>query len=450
MAYSANNIQLGREIEVYAVLEPEGSEGTLTYPATDGTDAETGVPAALYVASSPNFNQQPSFTDSEEIANTRSLTDRFVDQAPAGSWDFNVYARMNSVTATKPDAHNLYLAALGGYEYMNPGTHSPGSLAVHKYYPAMTLRTMTIFFKQNDMVFAASGATVNEMKASLTNKGAITWAFSGGFMRLRWCGKVDAGTGASGTGQTLTLKTAGDYRYFSPGMKFQIYDGSASGYVANSGANGGTVFTIKTVNSGDNTLTLDDDDTVTFTGADGDSDYIMPYLPTSNKSGTSEILEARDGSLYFDEIGVNILSSDITITNNIKYQEDEITTDDYPVSFIADRRSVSANSSLYFRRQTLQYFQKGYDRETIEFQMLGVPPAGTAANAMLIHMPKLLGGVPALSGDLERQLAIDFVATSDASKASGAYYPDPTPAETGKENEMFLFFGDITSLEDSI
>ena len=483
--FTTNNIQLGREAEVYVCLESPSAPGTLTWPDANGLTAVSlaGVagydpayaslklPAALYIASTGNFNQQPSFTDSEEIANTRSLTNRFVDQAPAGTWDFNVYARMlatrgttypalnNSTNFYGPDAHLLYLAALGGYQYLATAIDSPSGLKVHKYFPAMQLPSLSIFFKYNDMVFACAGATVNEMKASITNKGAITWAFSGGFMRMRWIGKVALYLGNSGAAWTsetkkLTLATAGDYRYFAPGMKFQIYDESANGFVANTGANGGTVFTISTVNSADNSITLDSGDNMSYTAASGD--YVSPWLPVSNKRADSVVLEARDGSVYFDSVGVNILSSDVTLTNNVKYQEDEVTTDDYPVSYIADRRNVTAATSLYFRRQTLPYFLKGYDKEHIEFSFYGVPPtaaqhtSGASYNAMLLHMPKVLGGVPALSGDLERQLAIDFTATADASKGSGIYYPDASPIETGKENELFLFFGDIYTLDATI
>jgi len=359
-----------------------------------------------------------------------------------------------------PDAHLLYLAALGGYHYLDDAVDSPSGLKVHTYFPAMILPSLSIFFKYNDMVFACSGATVNEMKSSITNKGAITWTFSGGFMRMRWCGKVSAFSGSTGisfnnTTKVLSLVTAGDYRYFCPGMKFQIYDASAGSFVTNTG-DSSTVFTISAVSSSGNSLTLSASDVVnaSYTAASGD--YIAPYLPVSNVRADSNVLEARDGSVYFDGVGVNILSSDVTLTNNVKYQEDEVTTEDFPVSYIADRRNVTANSTLYFRRQTLPYFQKGYDKENVSFTFLGVPPttvqhtSGANFNAMAIYMPKVLGGVPALSGDLERQLAIDFVATSDASKGAGAYYPDASPTVTGKENEIFLFFGDIATLSSTI
>lgn len=448
MAVLANNIQLGRESAVYIKFENlTTTPPALAFPTLGDNNyglASNYPAAALYVASTGTFNQQPTFTNSAEVANTRSLVDRFVDMNPAGTWNFDVYARMKSTISNilAPDAHILYQAAMGGYSYIaSPATY-------HKYYPALTLPSFSTWFVNNDMVFACRGCTVNEMKSNIINKGALTFAFSGQFMDMFYAGKVDtyvsAGVKASWSAPKLTLAQAGDYRYFktdtnttsnpSPyagGMRVRIYDASASGYVANTGTRGGDYFVIASVNSADNSLSfVTTADAMTYTPDVGD--YIEPWKPTVVLPTNSTVVESRNSSVLFDGTAVNILSSDFTFSNAIKYQEDEVTTAASPVSYVADQRSVTAATNLYFRRTTLPYFQKGFEKATIIFKVLGLPSAtGTTANAMALIMPKCMGGVPALSGDLERQLAIDFTALT------------PTGVN---ETEVSLNFGNVAGL----
>jgi len=69
--FTTNNIQLGREAEVFVCLEDPASPGTLVWPDSGGLTpiSQSGImgyvsgyenykiPAALYIASVGNFNQ---------------------------------------------------------------------------------------------------------------------------------------------------------------------------------------------------------------------------------------------------------------------------------------------------------------------------------------------------------------------------------------------------------
>ena len=128
MSYE-NRIQIGREVAVFA--KKETTVGTLIYP----TSTDFIVPAGQC-----ELNQAASYTDSEEVRNSRSLIARFRDKNPAGSWSIPMYCRPDGVAGTQPDGHALLRAAFGGEEI------SAGSSVTYSLTMENALDTLSLCF----------------------------------------------------------------------------------------------------------------------------------------------------------------------------------------------------------------------------------------------------------------------------------------------------------------
>lgn len=413
----ASNIQKAREIEVFVCEE-----------TTKGTFNLSGLTAsaAIRIVGPPQFNQQPSFTESEEIVNSASRADRFLDRNPPGDWSLRHYARIGNLKSDAPEHDVLYKAALGAKS--STANYTLYSLAVAK-------PSLSFLFKEADMVFGIRGATINAMKSSLSNKGAVLFEHSGNFMELLFAGKVEYGTGmtyTSGTKKIVFPTSPGDdYKKFCAGMRIKIWDNDAGGTGAYLTDGSNAYFLITEVSSADNSITISQAISGGWTPATGDR--IDPWYPTASLS-TTRILEMRSGKVYRGTAGVNAISitgCDFSIANNIRYLEDEITDSGYPEDYSEGSRQVDASISLYLRTDDLKYYADGKDKITRALYIEGRDPSAPTVrtNAMQIAMPKVLGSVPNLSGDTERVLKIDCAAL-----VNSAY-----------EDELTMKFGDLTA-----
>jgi len=375
-----NRIQLGREAQVF--VKKETYKGTYAFPtATD----------LIIPAGGGEFNQPISLTDSAEVRDSRSLKDQFRDMTPAGNWSLPMYCRPSGTKGAKPDGAALLEAAFGNE------TISAGSSVT--YTLGNDLPSISITVKMKDMVWALVGASVNELRAALTNKGAINLDFSGGFMKLMWAGKAEI---ASASGTTVTLDDLADTQKFRPGMRIQFYDVSETTWFHNSGEG----YTITAVDETGFTLTIDPTITEFTPAAD---DIVQGYIPTGTEVG--EPIQARTGTCEMDTTAVPIVSMDMTLTNNIAYMEDEISTDEYPIDYIADRRSVKASATLYLRTNDLKYFRRAQLQTSVALTIKG---GDTDGKKMELSIPYAKGDFPAISGDLQKQIAVGFTGVCSA------------------------------------
>lgn len=371
-----DTIQLGRKAQIF--VKKEDIPGTIQYPVV----ADLIVPSGM-----GEFNQVPSYTDSTEIRDSRSLYDRFQDQNPAGSWNLPMYCRPSGTAGTKPDGDVLLEAAFGKGESLSTPDRYVYSLVNTDHI------TMSIFFAYQDMIFAILGATANEFKTNLVNKGAVNFNFAGGFMTALWAGKAEIASAAT---DTVTFSTEADTQKFRPGMKIQFYDVSATTWFSNTNAG----YLIEAVNESAKTLTIDPDVSEFTPDA---LDLVQGWLPTGVEAG--DPIAARTGTVEFDTPVVKLLSVDYTLNNNFSYMEDEISTEDYPTAFVADKRSVTAACSIYLRTDDLPYFRKGQKQTKVVLVM----KAGDTAGSMIeLKIKNAVGNVPAVSGDIQKQLAIEF------------------------------------------
>jgi len=355
----SNKVAVRRDHEVFVV--PETTKGTLVAPAAGNYIIPVGLAA---------MNQSPSFTDSEEIQNTRDIMDRFQDRMPAGEWSFPIYCRPSGAAGTAPMEKEL-LEALFGTETIVGATSVTYTQAIEK-------PSVSIWVKNDHTVFFASGATVSSARFSVATKGALKIDLSGKFMQMGIVGTQDLAAAAIATATTGTVDDASCY---SVGGKIEFYDVSAGTVDDNSGAG----YTISGVNTTTNVLTF------TPGLADGFDidDTVRPWLPTGTVVGSP--VENRKTTASINSVSTNVKKFDISVEDPAAYLEDEITTSDYVEDYVEDTRKISGSIGLVFRANDAKYFIDNVAGANIPLSLV----VGTTAGSIVtISMPNCSLDVP--------------------------------------------------------
>ena len=364
--------------EAFAVLET--TAGTLEFPAA----TDFIIPAGYC-----SLNQQPTFTDSEEIINSRSLINRFQNMTGAGEWSVPMYLRPSGSAGSVPQGSAL-LTALFGTETITGGTSVKYTLDKEK-------DSFSLWERCGKVVFFAKGCTASKCAVGITNKGAVKLDLSGGFMSMGWVGTDQlAADPLSGD----TEVTPDDDKLFKVGGYVQFTTAGGTTY---NNSNAG--YEITAINRTTGVITLG-----TALEADLDiDDYIEPFLPTGTKIGSPT--EARNTTVSFDGGSSNakIKEMSINVDDAIEYQEDEITTEGYPTSYVEGRRSVTGRVAMLFRTNDLAYFYDGYAANTVDMQIKC--GEDTAGKRLTINMDNVSLPVPRKDYTAPTvEMSMDFVA----------------------------------------
>ena len=368
----ANKITIAREHKVFAVLE--STAGSLTFPS----DSDLVIPAGYGV-----LNQNPTYTDSEEVIDSRSLINRFQDRLPAGDWELPIYIRPDGTLGNKPQGANIFKALFGAETADATGVF---------YTLAKELPSLSIWAKIGPQVFFCQGTTVNQMRFSVSVKGAPVLTFSGNFMYMGWVGTDTLSAAVDGTVTPVTAIPVTDAKKFRVGGRIVIGDDD----------NAGAGFEITAVDVATNTLTISPG--IATTQAAGAT--VAPFLPTGTVVGSP--VESRDITVSVGGVTTKIKSADLTITNNVQYLEDEIGPEAYPTAYVEDRRSVSGSLSLYFRQDDLKLFYDGYQGNEVALEIDCGQDAGKQARFIMdrvnLSVPRINPTAPTV------ELNMDFVA----------------------------------------
>jgi hypothetical protein len=321
------NIAIAREQRIFAVKE--GTRGTLAFPATDGSAQE------IIAAGYGSMNQQPSFTNSEEIKNTRDVTDRFVDQKPAGEWSFPLYARPSGSKGTEPMGDVLFECFFGS-KTVNASTSVV-------YSQALTKPSFSLWMKRGHTVFFAKGCTVNQLSPSISTSGGVQLSPSGQFMEMGWVG-TDTVSSDTSADDTVTVNNP---KRFSIGGRIQNTTAGDD--------NEGDGYEITGVDYTTGEITLGTSLSATWSS----DDVIEPFLPSGTVVG--EPLEARKSTVDIgSETGKLLQSLDLTLNDPVNFIQ-EISTNQHPEDYIEEERDLTGTLGLYFRKKDLAYFYEGYN-----------------------------------------------------------------------------------------
>ena len=370
---TTNTIAIARQQVIF--VKKETTAGTLVFPA--GTDV-------VVAAGFGSMVQQPSFSDSDEIVNSRDIINRFQDKYPAGDWSFPVYARPSGTAGTAP-SESVLMESLMGTKTVNANTSVVYTLATAK-------PSFSVWMKKGHTVFFASGATVGALKSSLETKGGHKLEFSGQFMGMGWAGTDTLDTAALISATSVVVH---DARKYSVNARVEFVKG------VNAYNNTGAGYAVTAVVIGTNTLTISPG----LEAALDDESIIRGYLPTASAVGTP--LENRKGSAKIATITTPLQSMSFDVADAPKYLDDEITTSNYPTAYVEAKRTVSGSMSIYFRENDLKYFYNGYNATAagnVALQMI----VGTAAGSIVTYgMPTSSLSVPATK-DADPTVALDI------------------------------------------
>jgi len=369
MGYT-NKIAIVEGQEVFVAAESVA--GTLKFPAA--TDL-------VVAAGDGSLNQNPTFTDSDEISDSRSVLATFQDRIPAGTFSIPTYARPSGAAGSVPSADALLEAAFG--------TKAVVASTSVTYSLAKLLSAVSIWIKKDHTVFFARGATVSELSQQVSAKGAMSLDFSGAFMEMGWCGtdQLDGAiTGATTATDTITVN---DAKKYTVGGRIQI----------GSDDNSGAGYEITAVNTTTEILTVSPD---VNTDQD-DAATVAPFLPTGSAVGSP--MENRKVSVTVAGVAAKLRNFSLTKSEGIGYIEDEVSTDDYPSDYAEGKRKVSGKLGLYFRTDDLKYF---YDALQGTLQAIVVTADNGAGNIITetlghcrLTVPTVTSAAPTVALDID-------------------------------------------------
>lgn len=352
-----NTVALAMQQAVFAVKET--TKGTAVFPSA----------AAELIAAAGTFeiNQQPSFSDSDEINETLDVLERFQDQMGAGSWSCPMYIRPSGAAGTQPMGKVLF-ESLMGTETVSPATSVT-------YAQATTKPSFTLWGKKGHTVFMASGACAETCRLSFTNQGGAKADFSGGFMQMGWAGIGEVNGAVSGS--TSVELAAGHTKFFTAGMYVQF----------DSDTNTNAGYKISSINHTTHTLTMADSITCS------DEAVIKGFLPTG-LTAVGAPLENKMATIEFDSVAKNLKSLSVDINSPVAWQTDEITTSGYVTEYIEDKRNISLSVDVLFREQDLSYFYDATQNTKVDVDIVISNGAGKTCT---INLPYTELEVPSVS-----------------------------------------------------
>lgn len=365
-----DTIALARQQTIFCLKET--TAGTLVHPASAGTTPYT------IAAGYAELNQEPSFTNSEEIINSRDVIDRFVDKRPAGTWSIPIYVKPSGTAGTAPMGDVLFECLMG--------TKATVALTSVTYTQAITKPSFSLWLMRGHMLLFASGCTVTDCKLDGGTKGSPMLTFSGGCMRMGWCGE-DTLSGAEAQGQTVI--GVNNPERFSVGAK--IWNSTADDDNTNAG------YTITEVDVSGNTITISP--AVAPVGGWASGSTIKPYLPAGTDVGTPVL--ARTVSVDIGALTDKALQSySLSVSDPVMYPE-EISTDEYPTAYIEDARNITFDFQMYLRQTDVAFFYDGFSNTEVEVVINMGDTAGSTVTWTMgqvsLSVPKVQTSAPAIS-----------------------------------------------------
>ncbi len=352
---------IGLVMEQVCFVVEETTKGTAVYPSA--------VSEKVIGAGQILINQQPTYSDSEEIADSLDVLDRFQDQVGAGTFTLPVYIRPSGTAGTPPMGKFLF-ESLMGTETISAGTSVT-------YGQATTKPSFTLWVKSGHTVFFGTGACCDKMVLSAVNKGAAKAIFNGGFMKLGWAG-TDTVNGAVSSSTTVTVVNG---KRFTAGAYVQI----------DTDTNSGAGYKINSVSGND--LTMAD----SITCSDGVT--IKGYLPTYTAVGSP--VENKNTSITIGGSSATLKAINLDYTSPAIYQTEEITTSGYPEDYVEDRRNITAKLDMLFRQSTLEYFYDGLNNVSQAVVITIGTSAGSICTINLpyseIEVPEIAASAPTIS-----------------------------------------------------
>jgi len=349
-----------------------------------GTLVKPGANDRVYTVGAVDFGQDQERLEDEQIRASASRFSTITARKLAGEFSFDTYVKPSGTGGTAPE-HDVLFECLMGSGGQSGNTY--------EYTLADELPSFSLWVKKGHTVVAARGATVESAEFSISGDALAMISWSGRYME-----EIRAGTAytASIAGSTLTMQGDGAER-FSVGAYVEVGNDD----------NGGAGYKITAINTSAKTIELDGSPSVSGV------QLVTPWWPTAG----AEVGRPQHGKLGLCTIEGNsavILNASVSVTNNIKYYEDEKNN-----KLVAERygrpgfREIEGSLTLYFLRSGASYFYRS-SQETSN--SIIIPVGNKTGYIMELQIPYAEYRTPRVTGDEEFQEEIPFIAVASASQ----------------------------------
>lgn len=344
----------------------ENSTGVLEKPVAAGF---------VLPAGRGSIAQTPTYTDSPELSDTLDVVSQSRNAMPPGDWSLPMVARL-AADAAAPQGDALFVAAMGKRDT---------SVSGERKYQLDTCRpTVSVWLQQDEVVQFMSGCVVESLKWSVERSGLTTFTFSG---RGRKAGVVGIGELADApSSATITLE-AGQAMAFSVG-----------GYVTNRTKGDGVEYQITAIDTASDTLVLDSAPSGWVAGEE-----IGPWLPETSPIGK----EVENNSVVLALDGVEGKMRPSTFSASLPTQFLEEIGDEFPGESADNRRSVTMDMSVYFRRAEAVRFGQALEGKTMSVSF----KASNENGSIEVAMPKVRLSFPSVGED-DAVLTLDSTGTA--------------------------------------
>ena len=273
------------------------------------------------------------------------------------------------------------------------GTETISAGTKVEYTPALTIPSFSLCFKEGHTTHFVSGCVVESLSVSIEAKGAMRVDASGRFKKVLHAGSEETTTGSTTT--VINLDTGGA-KLFDVGAYIQV----------GSDDNTGAGYEITEVNLGSDTITVG----TALSGAPAEDVLVKGFLPAASLSGY--VVEGSSGSLTLGGTSMLVTSGSITVANQVKMIEEEVTGDTYPSGFTSGPRSITGELNCFFRRTYASLFKQATNNTQAELVLDG---GDTGGKKIKVELDQAVVDTPEISGEefqREMKVIVTGLATS--------------------------------------
>ena len=364
MSQYCPSVQKSNVQRAFVMLET--STGVLEKPVATGF---------VLPAGRGSIAQTPTYTDSPELSDTLDVVSQSRDAMPPGDWSLPMVARL-AENAAAPQGDALFVAAMGKLDISVSGER--------KYLLDTCRPTVSLWLQNDEVVQFMSGCAVESVDWSVERSGLTIFTFGG---RGRKAGIVGIGELATAPNSTTITLEEGQAMAFSVG-----------GYVTNRSKSDGKEYQITAIDTATDTLVLSSAPTGWVAGEE-----IGPWLPDTSPIGK----EVENNSVVLALDGVEGKMRPSTFSASLPTQFLEEIGDEFPGESADNRRSVTMDMSVYFRRAEAVRFGQALEGKTMSVSF----KASNANGSIEVAMPKVRLSFPSVGED-DAVLTLDSTGTA--------------------------------------
>jgi hypothetical protein len=387
MGVCTTDLSYANEEQVFCILEDVC--GTLKRPTAS---------SRIYCQKAVNFDQQQNFIDDEQVRATASEFASIKGPKNPGTASFDTYVKPSGTAGTAPEVNTLLRCGLG------TATPDPGVSVV--YTLANQLESLSLWILKGNVMFAMRGCGVDTVDWNISGNAIASMSWGLQFMEQSWAGTYPCNMNAVQGTTVITMATKGAQLY-CVGMPVKVGtdDNNGAGYV------------ISAVNYTLNTITIP-----ALLTAQGTNPTIAPWYPTSSAEVGAPV-HGKMGIVTIGGANAVILSSKISLKNNLKYYTDEKNGLWTPERFGRPaKRQVTGQIDMNLLSMGPSYFYRA------EYQVndaLIIPCGNVAGYMMKLTIPYAEYTTPKIGGDAEFTESLAFKAIASATmndEISATYY----------------------------